>query len=81
MDITDKVSSGKYKRASSKLAISPRHKVANTPTSQLSTLPRRPFHCRATPVDAVPFLAKALSSKINTDSGPPNNASLDGRPR
>ena len=33
-----------------------------TPTWQLSTFPRRPFHCRATPADISPFFSNALSS-------------------
>src|SRR5208283_4671325 len=48
----------------------------NTATWQLSTLPSRPDHCRATPTERSPCLAKLLSSMINVPAGlPPNSRS------
>src|SRR5262249_33230159 len=35
----------------------------NTPTWQLSTLPRWPHHCRFTPTECVPRFGKLLGSK------------------
>ena len=46
----------------------------NTPTWQFSILPSRPHHCRATPTELAPFLAKAEGSNTITPSGSPNSA-------
>jgi hypothetical protein len=42
-------------RVSIRVEDDPCAKAAKTATWQLSTLPSRPDHCRATPTDVVPF--------------------------
>src|SRR5262252_2743610 len=46
----------------------------NTPTWQLSTLPRWLHHCRFTPTECVPRLGKLLGSKAIIPSGSPNRS-------
>src|SRR4051794_17319488 len=54
--------------------------TANTATWQLSTLPRWPHHCRATPTECSPCLTKLLSSThlIHADGQFASYSSLKG---
>ena len=57
----------------------PSVRTAKTATWQLSTLPSRPHHCRATPTERSPCLGKLLSSMINALFGLPPSRRLDLR--
>ena len=62
---------GRYSRASTGTCRRPSLNTPNTATWQLSTLPSRPDHCRATPTERLPCLAKLLSSMIRLLSDRP----------